>query len=539
MRKPSVVNQPEATDQLKRGFDQMARLLAGTLGPSQGMVLSTKEMSEAPEILNDAATIARRVIEIPDRRQDVGAMILRQMVWRVHQRVGDGGATAAVLGQAILDYGYRMVVAGASAVAVQDGIKLATEAAVAALDEMAEPAESWDDLAAVGLAVTGNQLLGDILGELVELLGPRGHIRVEDFMAPTIERIYQSGGRWSGDLISPYLITANASQQAIATNAHVAIVAGKISDSAEIIPLLKLVAESEHKTLLLVAFEISPEVRNTLVGTHSSDDSEINIVGFTLNRAGVSGATELEDLGLLTGAAVLATAKGDSLTRISAEQLGRAGRVEAGKQELFVMQGAGSRSAIQDEMQQMQSRLDRMPPDDDDRKTLALRVARMGGNSATLKIGSISKTERAYLHAAAEQGIKAVQSAARSGVVPGGGTAYLRCQEALAPLLAATRGDERAGVMAVWTALQAPFEKILGNGGVQVPAVQRDVILNAEPGLIYDVMGRGFAQARGCGVMDSAEVLTTALTTAASGAAMALSVDTLVLHKKPKMSYDP
>ena len=166
MPKPSVVFAPNSAEKLKQGFDTLANLLAIKLGPSQGIVLSTKDTPGPPDVLSDAATIARRMIALPDRQTDVGAMLLRNTVWRVHQRVGDGTATTAVLAQAMLASAYRMVVAGASAVAMQRGMERAGAVVLQQLREMAAPADNWETLAAVGHAVTGRQDLGDALGEL-------------------------------------------------------------------------------------------------------------------------------------------------------------------------------------------------------------------------------------------------------------------------------------------------------------------------------------------------------------------------------------
>ena len=204
----------------------MAKLLVTTLGPSQGIVLSKAGLGDAPEAISDAATIARRVIALPDRRQDVGAMILRQMIWRMHTRVGDGAATTAALAKAIFDEAYKLSIAGINPAIIQRGVRAAADKAKETLLGMAQQATTFEPLAAVGYTVTGHQKLGDILGEMVELLGAYGHIHVEDFLAPELDRVYQDGGRWTGEIASPFMITAPAARKAIGSNAHLALCAG-------------------------------------------------------------------------------------------------------------------------------------------------------------------------------------------------------------------------------------------------------------------------------------------------------------------------
>jgi chaperonin GroEL len=192
---PLVLFAPQSRSAFKAGFDQMARLLAQTLGPSQGIVLHTTALKPSPEPLTDSATIARRVVALPDRAQDVGGMLLRNLVWRVHQRVGDGGATTAVLAQAILEQANRYVMAGANPVRVQAGIQKAAAQAVTTLKNMSTPVKSQEDLALVAYATTHEPELSFVLGEMLDLLGEYAHVIVEEYMAPYLEREYITGGR--------------------------------------------------------------------------------------------------------------------------------------------------------------------------------------------------------------------------------------------------------------------------------------------------------------------------------------------------------
>jgi chaperonin GroEL len=535
--KPAVILQPAATQQLKKGFDTLADLLAITLGPLRGMVLNSPELKELPEPLSDAATIARRMLGLPDRAQNVGAMLLRHLVWRVHQTVGDGSATTAVLAQAILAQAHRYVTAGANAMVVQRGVKKAVAVAVAALIEQAQTTVTEEDLVAVALGVTSEPELSFILGEMYELLGPAAHISIEDYVAPYLERQYLEGGHWNARLASAYLITAPTTRQAILKRCYVAIYEGDLSQEADIRPLLALIAEKKPANLLLVAHKIEGEALNALVTTHTN--SEMNILAANLQRVGPRRRADIHDLAILTGAQPYSSDLGQRLANISADDLGSARRAEATVQELFVVGGEGNSTKIRELINILQNRKSALPPGDDAHAELQMRLARLSGSAAILKIGAHTKTERAVLHQKAQQSIKALSATLEEGYLPGGGTAYLHCISAIDELPPPADQDELFGYKAVARALEAPFRRILSNAGVTTAGVSQAEILSEKPGLLFDVIQGKTAAAQSARIFDAAKVLRVALETAASGATMALSTDTIILKQHPEMSYEP
>lgn len=539
---PRVIPQPEAAYYLKQGFDQLADLLAITLGPTRGAVLSDSHKSKAPTMLNDAATIARRFVALPDRRQDVGAMMLRQLVWRMHKEVGDGGATTAVLAQAILHEGSKMVAAGANTVLVQHGIKQASQTAVSALQQLAHPIARQEQLAAVAQAVTSHPDLAWILGEMVYLLGRHAHITIENYVAPYLERVYLEGGHWGGQLISPYLVTAPTSQRAIQQDCVVALYDGRLHDAEAIKPLLHLVAEQEPPTLLLVGSDIGGEALNLLVGTHQLPQNKLKIVAVSLRIGGAQGLVELSDLALLTGATVLGDVVGRPLNTVTTTDLGHVKRAEADKNGLFVVQTQSRGSVIRHEITALQTQLDALDPDDEEgRGTLQKRLARLSGSAGVLKVGALTKPARDVLHQNAEQGIKAVAAALEEGVLPGGGVAFARAAQQI-DLDSASSDDERMGMLAVKRALEAPFHRLLSNAGVEATAVYlHDILATNDTHLVYDILSHSLRPAAEAGVLDAAKVMRRALETAASSAEMALSVDVTILKRRPvtNVDYEP
>lgn len=539
MPRPSVMLNSEAQGWLRAGFDELAQLLAVTLGPTQGSVLIERADKPQPELLTDAATIARRIISLRDRRRDVGAMLLRQAVWRTGQRVGDGTAVTAVLARALLQEAAKMVAAGANPIQVQRGVRQAIEAARSDLLARSAPAHSMEMLTAVAQNVTGRRDLGLVLGELFDLLGEDAHIIIEDYTAPTIERTYLDGGRWTGKLISPYMQTTPISKRAVQTNCRIALYSERLHDAEDVEPLLELVLQSKQKRLLLVGTEIGGSARDTLILNHTSDDSPLSIAAVSLGIGGARGESDLHDLALLTGATVLGSHIGTRLRHIRAEQLGFAGRVEAGGDFFVVAQGGGSRARRQAQIGALHQQLVAHKVEDDESKRLRLRLGRLSGKSAVLKIGASTKAERTALHQKAEQGVRAMAATVRGGVVVGGGLSLFRCRGAVEEQVARMVGDERMGGSAVVRALAAPALQIMKNAGVHSPAATLARLEEREQDCVFNVLTGAFENGFDSAILDPTPVIVTALESAASAALLALSVDAIVLHKKPELSYEP
>lgn len=543
MKRPSVITYPESIQQLKLGFDQLADLLAATLGPTQGIVLSSTDLKPRPELLTDAATIARRMTELPDPRQNIGAMLLRNMVWRMHERVGDGGALTAVLAQAMLAHAARAVSAGANPVQVISGLKRGVQAALARLIEMSQPVRGEDDLAAVAFSTTGEADISFILGEMLDILGPLGRVTVEDYMAPYLEREYLEGGRWQASLISPYLINSPGANQAILADLQVVLFDGVVTAYDEVRPVLDQLAikksPEDHSAaqLLIIAHKISGEALNLLAAT--SQKTEIKVIAVSLERAGEKLQSDLADLACLTGAALISPQMGRRLESIRSTDLGFARRAQAGARDLIVVGGGGNPAEIRDQIGILQKRLQALPFGDPDRLELEMRLGRLSGSVGTLKVGAYTQVERDYLHQRAEQGIKVARAALADGALPGGGAAFLCCIPMVLDQLNGLSDDESMGVRAVAYSLEAPFQRILKNAGVQAPAVQMQRLIENQGDLFYDVNTGGIRESRSAGVLDAAKVLRAALETAASGVAMALSTDTLIIKKNPAVSYEP
>jgi chaperonin GroEL len=544
MPKPTVLAPPHAPAQLQRGFAKLAELLALTLGPVAGHVVSTSTDKPGAELLTDAATVARRLVALPDRAEDVGAMLLRNLVWRVHERVGDGAATTAVLAQAMLSHAARGVRAGANAVTVQGGLRRGAKAAVEALQKQARPVRNPSDLVAVALAATGHPALSAGLGEMYARLGPRAHILIEKYVAPYLECEYLEGGRWSARLASPYLITEAATQSARLAGCRVALFHGNLGTVEEVLPLLELAAPLDPPHLLLVANQISGEALNTLVATHRRGG--VRIVAAALKRLGDKQRADYADLAAFTGAQVLSAESGESLRAVTAQALGFASEAEAGPETLGVKAGPGTERKVRAEMRTLEQRLRALPFGDAEQPELQMRIGRLAGSAGVLKIGAYTQAERDWLYQKSEQATKALAAALEEGVLPGGGAAYARCVPAVEALRRNTADEEeKLGLAAVTFALEAPLRRILANARAGEPgpvlAALRPSTAAQQNGraAAFDVLRAELVTARSAYFLDSAKVLRVALETAASGALLALSTDAIVLKRRPKVSYRP
>lgn len=536
MPKPGVLFAPEALYGLKEGFDQLANLLSLTLGPAGGTIATDFKANREVERFADAATAARRILEVPGRAQNVGAMLVRNLVWRVHKDVGDGTATAAVLAQALLDEGLRVAVAGANPMILREGIGQGLKAALQALEEMAVPVTDEEELTGLALAVTGEPRLSLVLGELFDVLGPDAHIIIEEYVAPYVEREYFEGSHWKAELASPYLVTHLPTRRCIVENPLVVVYDGFLTEWEEVEPLLRLLDSAEgERALLIAAKKVAGQALAAFVVNHQAG---------RLRVAGVQFSSQIDrkrrdlfyDLALQTGATVLGPEMGRPLQSITWGDMGRAARAEADPEKLVVVAGQGDRAALQEHLEGLRRSLEQVE-DEDERTTLRERIARLSGGVAVLKIGDASRAGQAELRQKAEKAVKALALAAREGAVPGGGVAFLNCVEAVRSVEA--QGDAAVGVRVLARALEAPFRRIVQNARVHAPAVVLHEAQRRGPDFGYDALRGEVVNLREAGILDAAGVCRRALEIGTSAAMMALTIAAIVLHRKPEKSMEP
>ncbi len=540
MHKPAVITYPESVVRLKKGFDQLADLVACTYGPTRGVVLYQDTLKPQPEVLTDAATMVRRVTSLGESSMDVGAMMMRNLVWRVRERVGDGGATSAILAQAIFDQALRVCLAGAHAVEVQQGLRIGAEHALRTLQSLKQPVKDESDLEAIARSVTGDDELAFMLGEIFGILGASGHVLIEEYAAPYLEREYVDGGRWRAALVSPHLMNSPEAHTTGLDHCQVALYEGNLTEIEEVAPLLEFAIRCDPPHLLLVAQKISEDALNLIVTTHLK--SKLKIAAVSLERVGELGAGDFEDLAALTGARIFSAKFDRGFRSVRAGNLGSARRVEADLQYLQVSGGAGDLIEIQERIRQLQQRVVSLGGNQSDLEEMQMRLGRMAGSMAVLKIGAHTAAERSALKTKAGQGIKAIQAALQDGVLAGGGSAFLRCIPELKKLTSGSSGltaDQTAGVRALAISLEAPFRRLLANAHIPSSGLILAQVQQGNPDTVFDVIHKKLSAAHPAGILDAYRVLAIALETAVSGAAMALGTEVLILKRKPRVSYEP
>jgi chaperonin GroEL len=526
MPQPTLISSPQALSCLRRGFDELATLLALTLGPTQGVVLNDRG-NKSPETLTDAGTIARRVLELPARGANAGAMALRHMVWLVRERYGDGAATAAVLSQAMVREAAKLIAAGANPMLMRQGIERGINAASRALEAQAQPAASQEMLTGMATGMTGDPDLGAVLGEMFDVLGEHAALIIEEFVAPYLEREYLDGGRWPARTASR-LLMPHEGAELILQNPRVLVVDQKLETLAQVQSALEAIATAPDKTpLLIIAREISGEALGTLTLNHTQGKLIIGAV--TLTSFGFL-SDDLSDIALLTGAPVVTELVGRPPERVGLADFGRARRAMLGREGLTLVGGAGDQREIRQRITDLRSQLSRLSRTDNAWERLRLRAARLAGGVGILKIGAYTHTERALKQEQAKKAIRTLELVLAEGVAPGGGVAYLACVPAVLAMRSdCASEDELYGVEVVAKALEAPFSQIICNHGLIHPAVAVHEVGRLGAGYGFDVLSGRYVPMVEAGVLDCVSVLRGALEAAASAAVMIITTDVLVL----------
>ncbi|MGC9358941.1 MAG: chaperonin GroEL [Anaerolineae bacterium] len=530
---PGVVLGEHGRAAMLEGFTSMGRLLAMTLGPIAGKIANDRHPNMAPELLTDAATIARRIIQLPERGEDAGAMMMRHLVWRMREEVGDGSATAAVFADALAREMQRVIGAGANAMMVRRGVELAIDAAVEALDAMAIPLDTQERIAAVATAATGDAEIGEILGEMYDVLGPNANIIITGYIATYHDRAYHEGARFKGSYVSPYLITDTARRVAVLENVHVLVTDQIIETAESVSKVLDTVVSHGGKSVLIVCKRMGDKAIGVL--TANNDRGTIQSCAATLKAYGETREDILNDMALLVGGEPIISPNDSGLPDLSIDLFGKADRVLVDREHMDIVGGKGDRAKMNERVKGLRRRL-REATNNADRESLRELLAHFSAGIGELRIGALTEDDRKALKAVAEESMKAVMCGMEGGVVPGGGAAYLAAVPAVKEL--DLDGDIGIGAEIVGRVLEAPMRTIAANAGEHPPIVV-DAARRAGAGFGFDAQTKEIADMVGRGILDPAMVAKHALRLGASGALMLMTTDALVLHRKPKEEYKP
>jgi chaperonin GroEL len=518
---------------LLRGADQMAALIAPTLGPVPRTVAVAPIIGpDPPEILDTAATIARRTLELPDPFENPGAMLIRDLVLRVADDAGDGGATAAVLTQALLRDGGRLLAGGLNVVRLCEGLRLGLEAALAALDRQVQRIDHPDEIARVARHGLGDARLAEMIGEILDTVGTDGTVLVEDAHGAETTHQYVDGVRWESGYLSGHLL-ASGETTARVVEPRILLTDQPIERPEQIVPALEACVAAGAPRLVVIA----PEVRDIVIATLLTNRERgvltaalaIEAPSIGYQRTGILG-----DLAAITGGRFIHSELGDRLESVTASDLGSARQVWASRKAFGLIGGRGSREAVRKRVVDVRGELAAGQDDRYTRNMVRERIARLTGTGAMIRVGGPTRRSQELLKQQVEAALTATRLAAQDGVVPGGGGALLHCAAAVqeAGARGTLRGDQAAGISLLARALGAPALTIARNAGLDGRAIVHQH-LRAEAGSAFDVLRGAWVDAHASGLVDSVGVVRTALTAAVSTAATALTVEVLIRRRDP------
>ena len=514
----------EARRGLETGMNKLADAVRITLGPKGRNVVLSKKWG-APTITNDGVSIAKE-IELEDPYERIGAELVKEVAKKTDDVAGDGTTTATVLAWSMVREGLRNVAAGANPMSMKRGIEAAVEAAVASIKSQAKVVDSKEQIAQVASISAADSEIGKMISEAIDKVGKDGVITVEESQTFGMEMDLVEGMRFDKGYISPYFATDTDRMEASIDDAYILLVSNKISAVRDMLPILEKVMQG-GRPLLIIAEDVDGEALATLVvnkirGTFKS--VAVKAPGFGDRRKAM-----LQDIAILTGGQVISEEVGLKLENATLDLLGRAKKVVITKDESTIIEGAGSDADIKGRISQIKTEIDNTDSDYD-REKLQERLAKLSGGVAVLKVGAATEVELKEKKHRIEDAVSTTKAAIEEGVVPGGGVALLRAQEAAEKVMASLSGDEATGARMVARSLSAPLKQIAENAGLEggvvvekVKAMKGNEGLNAATGEYTDLVKLG--------VIDAAKVTRSALQNAASIAALFLTTEAVIADK--------
>ncbi len=519
-----IVYNEHARHALMHGVNKLADAVKVTLGPKGRNVVIDKKFG-SPTITKDGVTVAKE-IDVPDPVENLGARMVREVASKTSDIAGDGTTTATVLAQAIIREGSKNVAAGANPMGLKRGIDKAVERIVTDLKGLSQPVKG-DMIAQVGtISANNDRTIGTIIAEAMDKVGKDGVITVEE--AKTMETALEvvEGMQFDRGYLSPYFVTDPERMECVLEDPLILIHEKKISAMKDLLPILEKIAQS-GKALLVIAEDLEGEALATLV---------VNKLRGTLKVAGVKAPgfgdrrkAMLEDIAILTNGRAITEDLGVKLENIKLEELGTAKRVTIDKDNTTIIEGAGTKKAIEGRVKQIRAQIEETTSDYD-REKLQERLAKLVGGVAVIKVGAATETEMKEKKARVEDAMHATKAAVEEGIVPGGGVALLRASAILESFGKdnSLDGDERLGVEIVRKAAEEPTRWIAQNAGLEGSIVAAKINESKDKHWGFNAQSEEYEDLVKAGVIDPTKVVRTALTNAASIASLVLTTEALV-----------
>ncbi|ACD15285.1 chaperonin GroEL [Paraburkholderia phytofirmans] len=521
MAAKDVVFGDSARAKMVEGVNILANAVKVTLGPKGRNVVLERSFG-GPTVTKDGVSVAKE-IELKDKLQNMGAQMVKEVASKTSDNAGDGTTTATVLAQSIVREGMKYVASGMNPMDLKRGIDKAVTAAIEELRKISKPCTTNKEIAQVGaISANSDSSIGDRIAEAMDKVGKEGVITVEDGKSLQDELDVVEGMQFDRGYLSPYFINNPDKQVAVLDNPFVLLHDKKVSNIRDLLPVLEQVAKA-GRPLLIIAEDVEGEALATLVVNNIRGILKtvaVKAPGFGDRRKAM-----LEDIAILTGGQVIAEETGLTLEKATLAELGQAKRIEVGKENTTIIDGAGEAANIEARVKQVRTQIEEATSDYD-REKLQERVAKLAGGVAVIKVGAATEVEMKEKKARVEDALHATRAAVEEGIVAGGGVALIRARTAIAGLKGAN-ADQDAGIKIVLRAMEEPLRQIVTNGGEEasvvvaaVAAGQGNYGYNAATGEYVDLVDAG--------VVDPTKVTRTALQNAASVAGLLLTTDAAV-----------
>ncbi len=511
----------DARRSMEKGMNKLADTVKVTLGPKGRNVVLDKQFG-APTITNDGVSIARE-IELKDRYENMGAQLVKEVATKTQDVAGDGTTTATLLAQAIVREGLKNVAAGANPIILQRGIRKAVDKSVEEIRKFSKTVESKESVAQVASISASDEEIGNLIAEAMEKVGNDGVITVEESrsMGTTLDVV--EGMQFDRGYLSSYMVSNTESMVAELDSPYILITDKKITNIQDLLPILEQIVEI-GKPLLIIAEDIEGEalatlVVNTLRGT-------FNVVAVKAPGFGDRRKDMLEDIAILTSGEVISEDLGMDLKDVKIDMLGGARKVRVSKDETVLVDGLGTKEAIEGRVNQLRKQHDESDSEFDKEK-IQERLAKLSGGVAVIEVGAATETELKERKMRIEDALAATRAAVEEGIVAGGGTVLVDTIKEVEKLLDETTGDEKTGVSIILRALEEPVRQIAENAGLE-GSVVAEKVKSSEAGIGFDAMNEEYVKMIDAGIVDPTKVTRSALQNASSISSMILTTEATV-----------
>jgi chaperonin GroEL len=527
----------DARRRLKEGMDVVANAVSATLGP-KGRNVAVDRKFGSPTITHDGVSVAKE-IELEDPFANMGAQLLKEAAQKTNDIAGDGTTTSTVLAHAIVSEGLKALAAGYNPMLLKHGIEQATDEVVKSLKKMATKIDTREEIASVATNSAADAEIGNLIADVMDKVGKDGVITVEESKSMQFETEFVEGMQFDRGYISAYFITEADHMEAVIAEPYILINEKKISAAQDIVPILEKLVQIGKRELVIIAEDIDGEALATLVLNKLR--GMLNVLAVKAPGFGDRRKAMMQDIAVLTGGTVISEETGRKLETITLQDLGRAEKVTADKENTTIIGGKGKKGEIEGRIKEIRVEIDKSTSDYDKEK-LQERLAKLSGGVAIVRVGAATETEMKEKKHRVEDALSAARAAVEEGIVPGGEISLINASDALERVKGDTE-EAQVGINIVKKALEAPIRKLASNAGqdgsVIIDGVRRKAKELKNKNIGYNVLTDQFTDMIKAGVIDPVKVVRGALENAASIASMILTTEVLITDMPEKDKSGP